>query len=137
LPSIIVYSNTQSITCCFSGDNRHTASHVGFHQQKFHRPEDGQPPKLHDAEPDAAGLEPCQLTQQYHIEVPPSLPYNTLQQAFQDENQMLQTMIVEVGQVLGWDYAQMKLMDIENESLQKKAFMKGRSENLPLARHTT
>ena len=37
-------------------------------------PADGQPP---DAEPNAAGLEPCQPTQRYHIEVPPPLPYNT------------------------------------------------------------
>jgi hypothetical protein len=84
-------------------------------------PADGQPP---DAEPNAAGLEPCQPTQRYHIEVPPPLPYNASRRALRDENQMLRAIIVEVGRVLERDYAQMKLMDIENESLRKKAFAK-------------
>ena len=35
---------------------------------------------------------------------------------------MLRAIIVEVGRVLERDYAQMKLMDIENKSLWKKAF---------------
>ncbi|KAF8223052.1 hypothetical protein L208DRAFT_1319051 [Tricholoma matsutake] len=33
-------------------------------------------------------------------------------------------MVVEVGWVLKQDYAQMKLMDLENKRLQKKAFAK-------------
>jgi len=33
-------------------------------------------------------------------------------------------MIVEVGQVLEQDYAQMKLMNLENEQLHQKAFGK-------------
>jgi len=37
---------------------------------------------------------------------------------------MLQAMIVEISWVLEQDYAQMKLMDLENERLQKKAFAK-------------
>ena len=37
---------------------------------------------------------------------------------------MLRVKIVDVGQVLEQDYAQMKLMDLENERLQKKAFAK-------------
>ncbi|KIL55149.1 hypothetical protein M378DRAFT_18199 [Amanita muscaria Koide BX008] len=88
---------------------------------------DCQQPELHHGEHvtiDTTESRPTQPTQRYHIQVPPPPPYNASRRALRDENKMLRAMIVEVGWVLEQDYAQMKLMDLENERLRKKAFAK-------------
>ena len=64
---------------------------------------DRQQPELDNAESvavDTSGSGPSQPTQQYHIEVPPPLPYNASRRVLREENMMLQGMIVEVGWVL-------------------------------------
>jgi hypothetical protein len=62
--------------------------------------------------------------EQYHIDVPPPLPGTVSWQALRAENMMLQDIIVQVGITLEEDYAQMKLMDLENKRLRKQAFKK-------------
>ena len=64
-------------------------------------------------------------TQQYHIEVPLPLPGTVSLQALQVENGMLRDIIVQAGIALEQDFAQMKLMELENERLRKRAFEKG------------
>ena len=54
-------------------------------------------------------------TQQYHIEVPPPLLHSASRHALREENAALQDIIMRVTMVLEQDYAQMKLMDLENE----------------------
>jgi len=63
-------------------------------------------------------------TQQYHIEVPNPLPGTALHQALQAENAMPHDIIVQAGIALEQDFAQMKLMELENERLRKSAFEK-------------
>ena len=60
----------------------------------------------------------------YHIEVPPPLPGTASQQSLRAENTMLRDIIVQAGIALEEDYTQMKLMDLENERLRKRAFEK-------------
>lgn len=62
--------------------------------------------------------------ERYHIQVPPPLPGTSLRQALHAENMMLQDVIKQAGIALEEDYSQMKLMDLENERLQKRAFGK-------------
>jgi hypothetical protein len=57
--------------------------------------------------------------EQYHIDVPPPLPGTASQQALRAENMMLQDIIIQAGIALEEDYAQMKLIDLENERLRK------------------
>jgi hypothetical protein len=79
--------------------------------------------------------------EQYHIEVPPPIPGTSSRQALRAENKMLRDIITQAGVALEEDYAQMKLMDLENERLRKRAFQKERRKNLKLtsgrARHMT
>jgi hypothetical protein len=90
-----------------------------------HSPDGNSVGEQHDAMTvDTAGSKPNQPIQQYHIEIPSPLLYNASRRDLRDENKMLQAMIVEVGQVLEQDCAQIKLMDLENERLRKKAFAK-------------
>lgn len=70
-----------------------------------------------------------ELMERYHIEVPPPLPGTSSRQALRVENMMLQANIMQAGIVLEKDYAQMKLMDLENERLRKQAFEKGKRKN--------
>jgi hypothetical protein len=65
----------------------------------------------------------------YHIEVPPPLPGTSSRQALRAENLMLQDIIMQAGIALEEDYAQMKLMDLENERLRKQALEKGKRKN--------
>jgi hypothetical protein len=62
--------------------------------------------------------------ERYHIEVPPPLPGTSSRQALRTENMMLRDIIIQAGVALEEDYAQMKLMDLENERLRKRAFEK-------------
>jgi len=62
--------------------------------------------------------------ERYHIEVPPPLPGTLSRQALRAENRMLRDIIFQAGIALEEDYAQMKLMDLENERLRKQAFEK-------------
>lgn len=62
--------------------------------------------------------------EQYHIEIPPPLPGTSSWQALRASNMMLQDIIVQAGIALEEDYAQMKLMDLENEQLRKQAIGK-------------
>jgi hypothetical protein len=55
----------------------------------------------------------------YHIDVPPPLPGTASWKALKAENMMLQDIIVQAGITLEEDYAQMKLMDLENKRLRK------------------
>jgi hypothetical protein len=52
----------------------------------------------------------------------PPLPGTSSRQALRAENMMLRDIIVQAGIALEEDYAQMKLMDLENERLRKRAF---------------
>jgi len=63
-------------------------------------------------------------TQQYHIKVPPPLLHSASRRALREENAALRDIITHVAIVLEQDYAQMKLMDLENERLRQKAFSK-------------
>jgi DDE superfamily endonuclease len=67
--------------------------------------------------------------ERYHIEVPPPLPGTSSRQALRAENLMLRDIIVQAGIALEEDYAQMKLMDLENERLRKQAFRKAKQKN--------
>ena len=60
----------------------------------------------------------------YHIKVPPPLPGTSSWQALQVENMMLWDIIRQAGIALEEDYAQMKLMDLENGRLRKQVFKK-------------
>lgn len=62
----------------------------------------------------------------YHIEVPPPLPGTSSWQAFRAQNMMLQDIITQARIALEEDYAQMKLMDLENERLRKQLLEKGK-----------
>jgi hypothetical protein len=73
-------------------------------------------PMLGDTEPERI--------QRYHIIVPPPLPHTASRKALRQENIMLREIIGRVGVELEQDYAQMKLMDLENERLRQKAFAK-------------
>jgi DDE superfamily endonuclease len=64
------------------------------------------------------------LVQRYHVWVPPPLPHTASRRALREENMTLRGIIERVGLVLEHDYAQMKLMDLENERLRQKAFAK-------------
>jgi len=76
--------------------------------------------------------------EQYHIEVAPPLPGTASHAALKAENVMLQDIIVQAGIALEADYAQMMLMDLENEWLRKQAFKKEkrRSHAAPSSGHT-
>ena len=51
---------------------------------------------------------------------------------------LLMKVIKQVGVELEQDYAQMKMMDLENNQLHQKAFTKAeKRENLHLGRHAT
>ena len=82
------------------------------------------------AEMDTEGLlneeEPME---RYHIEVPPPIPGTSSRQALRAENMMLRDIITQAGIALEEDYAQMKLMDLENERLRKRAFEKEKQKN--------
>jgi hypothetical protein len=67
---------------------------------------------------------PIAEPQCYHIKVPPPLPHMVSCQALCEENMSLRAIIKQVGIELEQDYAQMKLMDLENERLCQKAFTK-------------
>jgi hypothetical protein len=84
--------------------------------------------------------------ERYHIEVPPPLPGTSSRQALRAENIMLRDIIKQAGIALEEDYAQMKLMDLENERLRKRAFAKekkkgqhklasGRARHMTAAEH--
>ena len=68
--------------------------------------------------------EPEEPMERYHIEVPPPLPGTSSRQALRGENMMLRDIIRQAGIALEEDYAQMKLMDFENERLRKQIFAK-------------
>ncbi len=72
-------------------------------------------------------------TQQYHIEVPKPLPGTASCQALQAENAMLRDIIMQAGIALEQDFAQMKLMELENKRLRKCAFEKKgqKRQNMP------
>ena len=82
------------------------------------------------AEMDTEGLlneeEPME---RYHIEVPPPILGTSSRQALRAENMMLRDIITQAGIALEEDYAQMKLMDLENERLRKRAFEKEKQKN--------
>lgn len=82
------------------------------------------------AEIDTEGLlneeEPME---RYHIEVPPPIPGTLSWQALRAENMMLRDIIMQAGIALEEDYVQMKLMDLENERLWKRAFEKEKQKN--------
>jgi hypothetical protein len=59
-----------------------------------------------------------------HIKVLPPLSHTASWQAFLEEHAMFQRIIDKIGVELQQDYAQMKLMDLENENLHQKAFGK-------------
>jgi hypothetical protein len=67
--------------------------------------------------------------ERYHIAVPPPLPGTSSRQALRAENMMLRDIISQAGVALEKSYAQMKLMDLENERLRKQVFEKGRRKN--------
>jgi hypothetical protein len=67
--------------------------------------------------------------ERYHIEVPPPIPGTSSQQALRAENMMLRDIITQAGIALEEDYAQMKLMDLENKRLRKRAFEKEKQKN--------
>jgi hypothetical protein len=64
--------------------------------------------------------------ERYHIDVPPPLRGTSSRQAFRAENMMLRDIIRQAGIALEEDYAQMKLMDLENERLRKRIEEKGK-----------
>jgi hypothetical protein len=81
-------------------------------------------------------------TQHYHIEVPDPLPGTASHHTLREENSMLRDIIAQAGITLEQDFAQMKLMELENERLRKRAFeKKGRKKQnmhtAGLARHMT
>jgi DDE superfamily endonuclease len=67
--------------------------------------------------------------QRYHIEIPPPLPGTSSRQALRAENMTLRDIIKQAGIALEEDYAQMKLMDLENERLRKRVFEKEKQKN--------
>jgi hypothetical protein len=85
----------------------------------------------HNAETPVRGsLDEEELMEQYHIEVPPPLPGTLSQQALQAKDVILQDIIRQAGIALEEDYAQMKLMDLENERLRKMEFEKEKRKRL-------
>jgi hypothetical protein len=88
-----------------------------------------------DAETPAQGpIEPLpddedEPTQWYHIDVALPLPGTASRQALRAENMMLRDIIKQAGVALEEDYAQMKLMDLENERLRKQVLEKGKRKN--------
>ena len=67
--------------------------------------------------------------ERYHIAVPPPIPGTSSRQALRAENMMLRDIISQAGIALEKSYAQMKLMDLENERLRKQVFEKGKKKN--------
>ena len=67
-----------------------------------------------------------ELVEQYHIDVPPPLLGTSSQKDLRAENMMLQDIIRQAGNALEEDYAQMKLMDLENARLRKQLLEKGK-----------
>ena len=67
--------------------------------------------------------------ERYHIEVPPPLPGTSSRKELRAENLMLRDIILQAGIALEEDYAQIKLMDLENERLRKQAFRKVKQKN--------
>ena len=76
-----------------------------------------------NTDPTSSAAEP-EPRQRYHVKIPSPLPNSASRQALREENQMLRAIIEQAGLVLEQDYAQMKLMDMENERLRQKAFTK-------------
>lgn len=64
--------------------------------------------------------------ERYHIDVPPPIPGTSSRKDLRAENMMLRDIIMQAGIALEEDYAQMKLMDLENERLRKQLLGKGR-----------
>jgi hypothetical protein len=67
--------------------------------------------------------------ERYHINVPPPLPGTSSRKDLRAENKMLLDIITQAGISLEEDYAQMKLMDLENEWLRKQVFEKAKRKN--------
>ena len=72
--------------------------------------------------------------QRYHIEVPPPLCHTASRSDLYAENKILREIIKKAGFALEHDYAQMKLMDLENERLRKRAFARDQQK---LKKHYT
>ena len=66
--------------------------------------------------------------QWYHIDVPPPLPGTSSRKDLRAENMLLRDIIRQAGIALEEDYAQMKLMDLENERLRKQLLEKGKKK---------
>jgi hypothetical protein len=80
--------------------------------------------------------------EQYHIDLPPLLPGTSFWKELRAESMMLWDIIMQAGIALEDDYAQMKLMDLENERLRKQILERGKRKNqsrltLERARHMT
>jgi hypothetical protein len=75
-------------------------------------------------EPTDKDLDDEEPMQRYHIELTPPLPGTVSRKALRAENFMLRDIIAQAGIALEEDFAQMKLMDLENERLRKWAFEK-------------
>ena len=67
--------------------------------------------------------------QRYHIEVPPPLPGTASWQALRAKNMTLWDIIKQAGIALEEDFAQMRLMDLENERLRKRVFAKEKQKS--------
>jgi hypothetical protein len=67
--------------------------------------------------------------QRYHIEVPPPLPSTASRQALRAQNMTLRDIIKQAGIALEEDFAQMRLMDLENERLRKRVFAKEKQKS--------
>jgi hypothetical protein len=95
-----------------------------------------------DNEPASPSPEPEVLIERYHIETPLRLTAAASRQALVAQNNELRGIIIQAGVVLEQNYAQMKLMDIENERLRVKLFNKIKKKEKSLlvttdARHMT
>jgi len=66
------------------------------------------------------GVDEDEPTQRYRIEVPQPLPGTASRQALRAENAMLRDIIAQAGVALEQDFAQMKLMELENERLRTR-----------------
>ena len=92
------------------------------------------PGALGDKNPDCVDPDNKEPIQRYHIEVPPTLPGTASHQELQVENNRLHDIITQAGVALEENFAQMKLMELENERLRKCAFKKDAQKsgnNLP------
>ena len=90
-------------------------------------PESGTADPIASTAGDEARTEP-EPRQRYHIHVPLPLPNSASRRALREENKMLWDILERAGVVLEQDYAQMKLMDLENERLRQKAFTKNQQK---------